>query len=128
VTGTGAAYLTYSGWSNCASITYTSYSYILGCSFAEAVTNGVSGTVGVSNGVISDSVGFTVQYTRTVTAVSSFTIAAHSSGSIQYRQVYRVVPVHQNQYDCWAYTSNCWQVGSGTTYASQWQGTGFQKT
>jgi hypothetical protein len=129
VTGHGKKYNTGGKWHNCAAYSKRSYSYTLGCSFAESVGNTVSGTVGVSDGTLSETVGYSVTRTKTVTATGSFTIKAGTAGHIQYHQTYVGTPVYQTLYRCQTpgYTKACTKIGKATAYTHKWEGTEFRK-
>lgn len=130
VTGHGKVYSVGGAWHNCAAFSKRSYSYTLGCSFAESVGNTVSGTVGVSDGTLSETVGYSVTKTKTVTATASFKINARTAGHIQYHQTYVGTPVYQTQYRCPGQSTHgpsCRVVDKATAYGHQWAGTEFRK-
>lgn len=131
-TGKGAKFDAFDAWHNCATFTRRSYSYSLGCSFSESVGNTVSGSVTVSDDVLSATVGYAVTRTKTVAANASFKIKKNTSGHIQYRQDYVGTPVHETRYLITKHADGSpttkKKIGTATAYTYHWTGTEFQRT
>jgi hypothetical protein len=67
----------------------------ISCSHSIAVSNTVSGQVGVSYGVLSASVGFSVTKTTTLTGGASYHVPRHHVWQVQYQPVFSTKAVHQ---------------------------------
>jgi hypothetical protein len=90
-----AAYKTYGRWVTCAQ---GGGGADISCSHSIAVGNTVSGQVGVSDGVLSASVGFSVTKTTTLTGGASYHVPRHRVWQVQYQPVFWTKAVHQRLY------------------------------
>jgi hypothetical protein len=130
VTSVGGTYRTHGGWSFCAEARGPA---TVGCSRGFTVSNGVSGTINVSDGVISSAVGFNVTTATTITGSASYRVARRVEGVIDWRPVYDTRKVRQERYVCTTVNGSCPTSSSwhpdrryATAYARKYIGPGFK--
>ena len=131
VVGVGGNYKTYGGWSFCAEAygpgTVT-------CSRGFTVANSVTGSVTVSDGAISDAVGFSVTTSTTLTGGASYNVPKGVLGVVQWRAAYYSRNVTQEQYVCTTVNGACpsggWHPDNkyATARANDYLGPGFRYT
>jgi hypothetical protein len=102
VTSVGANYTTYGGWTDCTKVSKSSVARSVGCTKTTSIASGVTGNIGVSDGVMSANVGFSVTATTSIAASESFNVPKNQTGYIQFRAVYLSRDVHWAQYRCTA--------------------------
>lgn len=90
-----APYKTYGRWVTCSQ---GGGGADINCSRSIAVSNTVSGQVGVSYGVLSASVGFSVTKTTTLTGGASYQVPRHHVWQEQYQPVFWTKTVRQRLY------------------------------
>jgi hypothetical protein len=88
-------YKTYGRWVTCAQ---GGGGADISCSHSIGVSNTVSGQVGVSYGVLSASVGFSVTKTTTLTGGASYQVPRHRVWQVQYQPVFWTKAVRQRLY------------------------------
>jgi hypothetical protein len=126
----GARYTTYGPWNFCAE----SRGGTVNCSHAFTVANTVTGQVGVSIDLLSESLGYSVTTSATVTGGASYAVPRHRTGVAQWRAVYLTRAVQQHLYQRrWGCgRASCghgpWQATNRyeTAYASRYLGPGFR--
>src|SRR6202050_5009801 len=95
VQSVSAPYKTYGRWVTCAQ---GGGGADIDCSHGISVSNTVSGQVGVSYGVLSASVGFSVTKTTSLTGGASYQVPRHHVWQIQYQPVFWTKAVYQREY------------------------------
>jgi hypothetical protein len=74
ITGVSKSYLTHGSWHDCAQVKPTpGFKKSYTCTFTGSVSNTYSGTVGVSAGYVSASVGFSVTYGTSISGGTTYT-------------------------------------------------------
>jgi hypothetical protein len=125
VTSVGAAHTTYGSWRTCVTLTPRSTTSTATCTAGGSVANTVTGTIGIGYEGISESVGFSVTKTYTVSGSQSFTIPAHAGGKLQWRPVYSTKTVHQSEY-YYSVTGARSTVATATNEASKYTSPTFR--
>jgi hypothetical protein len=95
VTHVSPARKTYGAWITCAQ---GGGGADISCSHSIAVSNTVSGQVGVSYAVLSASVGFSVTKTTTLSGGASYHVPRHHVWQVQYQPVFETKTVDQREY------------------------------
>ena len=129
VTHVGSPYTTYGGWRDCVSVTKEPKPYTTSCTLSTSTSNTVTGTINVSIGVISASVGYSATSSVSVTGGASFGIPAYSGGYIQWRPVYTTRDVTQKEYQCLSGGNYCTLFGGGdavVAHAHKYKAPGFR--
>jgi hypothetical protein len=100
IIGLGQRYLTHGPWHDCARITPTSgmnKSYT--CGFTGTIGNSYSGTIGVSAGDVSASVGYSVTYSTSITGSTTYTPINQKTarGEVQWASQYITRKVYEEE-------------------------------
>lgn len=126
-----APYTTYGPWRFCAQ----SHGGTVTCSRGFTVANTVSGSLGVSDGLLSETLGYSVTTSTTLTGGASFGVPRHKIGIAEWRAVFSTRAVHQRLYRrVWG----CGRASCGhgpwvatnryeTAYASRYMGPDFRE-
>jgi hypothetical protein len=127
VTNVGPAYQTAGAWHFCSE----SRGGNVGCSRAFSVANTVTGSVGVSDGILTDTLGYSVTKTTTTTGSATFPVPKRKIGIAQWRSLFTTHAVFQRQYSrrCDQFTCYKWSALNRyeTAYANQYKGPGFRE-
>jgi hypothetical protein len=125
-----APYRTVGRWAFCAQ----SHGGTVTCSRGFTVANTVSGSLGVSDGVLSDTLGYSVTTSTTLTGGASYAVPRHKIGIAEWRALFDTRAIHQRLYKrvfgCGR--ASCghgpWQATSRyeTAYASRYIGPDFR--
>ena len=115
-------YQTAGPWNICGEAEGGSTGATVGCSRAFSVANTVSGTLGVSDGILSATLGYSVTATTTVTPSGSFPVPRHRLGVAEWRAEYQTRAVHQRLY------KRVWVCGRGGCVPESWQATNHYTT
>lgn len=123
-----APYQTQTGWHFCAQ----SHGGTVTCSRAFTVANSVTGQIGVSDGVLSATLGFNVTKSTTTTGGATYKVPRRRLGVAEWRSLFSTQAVHQCRY-----RRNCTQFGCfgtwqprnhyQTAYASRYTGPDFRE-
>ena len=126
-----APYRTAGSWHFCAQ----SHGGTVTCSRGFTVANTVTGTLGVSDGLLSDTLGYSVTRSTTLTGGASFPVPRHKVGIAEWRALFDTRAVHQRLYQRkWG----CGRASCGhgpwvatkryaTAYASRYVGPDFRE-
>lgn len=122
-----APYQTHSRWYFCAQ----SHGGTVTCSRGFTVANTVSGQVGVTDGVLSETLGYSVTKSTTLTGGASYKVPQHKLGIAQWRALFATRAVHQRLYRAWCTQFGCpgaWSAAKRyeTAYASRYIGPDFR--
>ncbi len=123
-----APYQTHTQWHFCAQ----SHGGSVTCSRAFTVANSVTGQVGVSDGVLSASLGFNVTQATTTTGGATYKVPRHHLGIAEWRSLFSTQAVHQRQYRRRCTQFGCppgWSATNHyeTAYASRYTGPDFRE-
>lgn len=113
-----APYRTVGPWSFCAQ----SHGGSVTCSRGFTVANTVSGSLGVSDGVLSDTLGYSVTTSTTLTGGATFAVPRHKVGVAQWRPVFSTRAVHQRLY------KRAWGCGRASCGHGPWTATSRYET
>jgi hypothetical protein len=113
-----APYTTSDSWKFCAE----SHGGTETCSRAFTVANTVTGSLGVSDGLLSDTLGYSVTTSTTLTGGASFTVPRHKTGIAQWRALFSTKAVHQRLYE------RKWGCGRASCGHGPWQATSRYET
>jgi hypothetical protein len=89
-----APYTTYGAWRFCAQ----SHGGTVSCSRGFTVANTVTGSLGVSDGLLSETLGYSVTTSTTLTGGASFPVPRHKIGVAEWRAKYSTRAIHQRLY------------------------------
>ena len=89
-----APYQTAGRWAFCAQ----SHGGTVTCSRGFTVANTVTGSLGVSDGFLSDTLGYSVTTSTTLTGGASFPVPRHRTGIAEWRALFDTRAVHQRLY------------------------------
>lgn len=78
------------------------------CQISTTITTGVSGQVGVSDGTLSDAVGYNVSVSTSVSSSNSFDVRRHRRGYVWWAPQYRSNHVTTRKYMCWNPGNQCY--------------------
>ena len=122
-----APYQTHSAWSFCGQ----SHGGTVGCGRGFTVANTVAGSVGVSDGVLSATLGYNVTRSTTLTGSASFKVPRHRLGIAQWRALFTTRAVHQRLYRIRCSQFGCYGKWGATrryetAYASRYLGPDFR--
>jgi hypothetical protein len=126
-----ASYRTAGGWKFCAQ----SHGGSVTCSRGFTVANTVSGSLGVSDGLLSDTLGYSVTTSTTLTGGATFAVPRHKIGVAEWRALFETRAIHQQLYKR---TWGCGRASCGhspwaamnryeTAYASRYVGPDFRE-
>ena len=113
-----APYETAGGWAFCAQ----SHGGTVTCSRGFTVANTVSGTLGVSDGFLSDTLGYSVTKSTTLTGSASYPVPRHKIGIAEWRPLFDTRAVHQRLY------YRRWGCGRASCGHSPWYATNRYET
>jgi len=113
-----APYRTYGSWHFCAQ----SHGGTVTCSRGFTVANTVTGSVGVSDGVLSDTLGYSVTTSTTLTGGASFAVPAHKIGTAEWCALFNTSAVHQRLY------KRVWGCGRASCGHGPWVATNRYET
>ena len=68
------------------------------CSRGFTVANTVSGSLGVSDGLLSDTLGYSVTTSTTLTGGATFAVPRHKIGVAEWRALFETRAIHQQLY------------------------------
>jgi hypothetical protein len=125
-----APYRTSGRWTFCAQ----SHGGSVTCSRGFTVANTVSGSLGVSDGLLSETLGYSVTTSTTLTGGATYPVPRHKIGIAQWRALFSTRAVHQRLYKR---TFGCGRASCGhtpwvatnryeTAYASRYVGPDFR--
>jgi hypothetical protein len=114
----GAAYRTAGAWNFCAQ----SHGGTVTCSRAFTVANTVSGSLGVSDGVLSATLGYSVTTSTTLTGGASFKVPRHKLGIAEWRALFHTRTVLQRLY------KRVWGCGRASCGHGPWTATNRYET
>lgn len=89
-----APYRTTGAWAFCAQ----SHGGTVTCSRGFTVANTVTGSLGVSDGLLSETLGYSVTVSTTLTGGASFKVPRHKIGVVDWRALFNTRAVHQRLY------------------------------
>ncbi|MBV9047417.1 MAG: hypothetical protein JOY58_04060 [Solirubrobacterales bacterium] len=126
-----APYRTTGPWNFCAQ----SHGGSVTCSRGFTVANTVSGSLGVSDDVLSATLGYSVTTSTTLTGGATFAVPRHKIGTAQWRPLFATTAIHQRLYKR---TWGCGRASCGhtpwvatnryeTAYASRYVGPDFRE-
>jgi hypothetical protein len=113
-----APYTTYGRWNFCAQ----SHGGTVTCSRGFTVANTVTGSLGVSDGLLSDTLGYSVTTSTTLTGGASFPVPRHKIGIAEWRARYSTTAVHQRLYQ------RSWGCGRASCGHGPWVATSRYET
>jgi hypothetical protein len=125
-----APYRTSGRWTFCAQ----SHGGSVTCSRGFTVANTVSGSLGVSDGLLSETLGYSVTTSTTLTGGATYAVPRHKIGIAQWRALFSTRAIHQRLYKR---TFGCGRASCGhgpwvatnryeTAYASRYVGPDFR--
>ena len=118
IVSVSAPYTTYGGWSFCSQ----SHGGSVTCSRAFTVANTVTGSLGVSDGLLSATLGYSVTTSTTLTGGATYQVPAHKIGVAQWRALYATRAVHQRLYE------KTWLCNIGCVLLHSWSATNRYET
>lgn len=113
-----APYRTAGGWNFCAQ----SHGGTVTCSRGFTVANTVSGSLGVSDGVLSAVLGYSVTTSTTLTGGASYSVPRHKIGVAEWRALFNTRAVHQRLY------KRVWGCGRASCGHGPWVATNHYAT
>lgn len=113
-----APYTTYGRWHFCAQ----SHGGTVGCSRGFTVANTVSGQLGISDGLLSEALGYSVTTSTTLTGSASYSVPRHKLGIAEWQAEYATRAVHQRQY------KRAWGCGRASCGHGPWVATNRYET
>jgi len=113
-----APYRTHGAWQFCAQ----SHGGSVTCSRAFTVANTVSGSLGVSDGLLSDTLGYSVTTSTTLTGGATYKVPRHKIGIAQWRALFDTRAIHQRLY------KRAWGCGRASCGHGPWTATSRYET
>ncbi len=113
-----APYTTTGSWRFCAQ----SHGGTVTCSRGFTVANTVTGSLGVSDGLLSDTLGYSVTTSTTLTGGASFPVPRHKIGVAQWRALFATRAIHQRLY------KRTWGCGRASCGHTPWAATNSYET
>lgn len=114
----GTPYRTFGAWNFCAQ----SHGGTVTCSRAFTVANTVSGSLGVSDGVLSATLGYSVTKSTTVTGGASYKVPRHKLGVAEWRALFHTRDILQRLY------RRVWGCGRASCGHGPWTATSRYET
>ena len=113
-----APYRTAGGWNFCAQ----SHGGTVTCSRGFTVANTVSGSLGVSDDLLSATLGYSVTISTTLTGGASFAVPRHKIGIAEWRALFDTRAIHQRLY------KRAWGCGRASCGHGPWAATNRYET
>ena len=92
------------------------------CSLGFTVANTVSGSLGVSDGLLSETLGYSVTTSTTLTGGASFAVPRHKIGIAEWRALFDTRAIHQRLY------RRAWGCGRASCGHGPWVATSRYET